>query len=296
VDFLRNLLFNRNEMRPRSGWRIIAHFLLLLVLLPLTDILLFGITSLSPLLTFLAEPWIISAIAVTLSIYLARRWYDRRSFASLGLERDEHANRDLVAGILIAGAVMGAIFLAEWALGWLTIEGWAADASGAGLAANLGYWVAIFILVGWYEELLSRGYWLQNLEDGLGTRWAVLISSTVFGLGHLGNPNASWVAVLGIVGAGLFLAFGYLRTRQLWLPIGLHIGWNIFQGPVFSFPVSGIETAKLIEHSVNGPQIITGGAFGPEAGLIVLPAMALGAALIYWYTARVARRAEKRSQ
>ena len=66
--------------------------------------------------------------------------------------------------------------------------------------------------------------------------------------------------------------------------MGLHLGWNFFEGTIFGFPVSGLETFRLLHHTITGPSLITGGEFGPEAGLIVLPAMVLGAGLIYLYT------------
>ena len=101
---------------------------------------------------------------------------------------------------------------------------------------------------------------------------------------HLANPNATWVSAAGIFFAGLFLAYGYVCTQQLWLSIGLHIGWNFFEGVVFGFPVSGLSIYPLIHINVSGPDVWTGGAFGPEAGLIILPALALGAVLINLYT------------
>ena len=142
----------------------------------------------------------------------------------------------------------------------------------------------VFILVGWNEELISRGYHLQTIASGTNLFWGVLISSSVFGLAHLGNPNATWISAAGILFAGIFLAYGLLRTGQLWLSIGLHIGWNFFEGPIFSFPVSGLSTFQLARITVHGPVLWTGGDFGPEAGLIVLPALVLGAGLIYLYT------------
>ena len=99
-----------------------------------------------------------------------------------------------------------------------------------------------------------------------------------------GNPGASWVSTLGILLAGLFLALPYLLTRQLWLSIGLHIGWNFFEGVVFGFPVSGLPFYRLMRTSITGPETWTGGAFGPEAGLVLIPSLALGAALIFLYS------------
>jgi hypothetical protein len=76
-----------------------------------------------------------------------------------------------------------------------------------------------------------------------------------------------------------------LRTRQLWLSIGLHFSWNFFLGPIFGFPVSGITSFTLLQVEISGPDLFTGGAFGPEAGLVVLPAQALGF-LIVWAATR----------
>jgi len=144
--------------------------------------------------------------------------------------------------------------------------------------------IIVFLLTGWGEELLFRGYWLQNLAEGLNWFWAVIISSIVFALAHSFNPDVTWEAILGLVVAGVFFAFGYIRTSLLWLPIGIHFGWNFFEGTVFGFQVSGLNSFSLIQQTVSGPPMITGGAFGPEAGLIVLPALGLGAVLIYSYT------------
>lgn len=222
-------------------------------------------------------------VAINISIPLARRFLDRRSFASLGLGL-RRALPDAIAGVAIAGFVMAAIFEAEWLLGWLKVESFAWETQPRPQAAvELALWFLIFAVVGWQEELLSRGYWLQNIADGLNLQWALFISSALFALMHTGNPNVSWVAIAGLFAAGYFLAFGYVLTRELWISIGLHIGWNFFAGNVFGFQVSGLDTFRLVQQTVNGPELWTGGAFGPEAGLMVLPAMAFGAVLIYGY-------------
>ena len=146
-------------------------------------------------------------------------------------------------------------------------------------------WLVIFLIVGWQEELLSRGYHLQTLESGTNLFWAVLLSSSVFGTLHIFNPGATWISTVGIILAGFFLALPFVLTRQLWLSIGLHIGWNFFEGVVFGFPVSGLANIyPVLRHTVTGPELWTGGAFGPEAGLLVLPALLLGSLLVLAYT------------
>jgi len=218
-------------------------------------------------------------------VYIARRWLDKRSFTSLGLQLNGQTLIDIFAGIGITLVQMGFIFVVMLALGWLTFQGfaWQFDPISVVITSVLGTFVA-FVFVGWNEELLSRGYHLQTIASGLNLFWGVVISSAVFGLLHLGNPNATWVSAAGIFFAGLYLAYGYIRTKQLWLSIGLHIGWNFFEGVVFGFPVSGLDIYRLARIQVHGPELWTGGAFGPEAGLIVLPSLVLGTLLIYLYT------------
>jgi membrane protease YdiL (CAAX protease family) len=224
-------------------------------------------------------------ISITTATFLARRFLDKRSFTSLGLVPGRRAVVDILIGILITFFQMGLIFGLELALGWTTFAGFAWQFNPMPVVwGGLAAWLVVFLMVGWQEELLSRGYHLQTLESGLNLFWAVLLSSTVFGALHLGNPNANWLSTLGIVLAGIYLALPFIITRQLWLSIGLHIGWNFFEGVVFGFPVSGLTTFRLMVHNVQGPVLWTGGDFGPEAGLLLIPSLVLGSALIFAYT------------
>jgi membrane protease YdiL (CAAX protease family) len=236
---------------------------------------------------------VVMLFSITTSIFVARQFLDRRPIVSLGLKLSPQAFYDILTGIVITFFQMGLVYGVEIALGWTKFEGFAWQTEGSlAVAGGAGIWLVIFLIVGWQEELLSRGYHLQTLESGLNLFWAVLISSFVFGVLHLGNPNASWISTLGIVLAGLFLALPYILTRQLWLSIGLHIGWNFFEGVVFGFPVSGLETYRLLRHTVSGPDLWTGGAFGPEAGLLVIPAILLGSLLVFAYTKSALRKTD----
>ncbi len=278
------------ERRLRAGWRLMIQTILLGMLL-----LCLGLIILIPYMflarqqlsgiPFLILNEIVEFLAFTGSVFLARRFLDRRFFITLGFKLDRRTLIDLLAGIGITFVMMGGIYLAMSWLGWIHFEGFAWQSEPP--LSILGSFLAIlfvWVMTGWNEELLSRGYHLQTIASGTNVFVGVVLSSAIFGMLHLSNPNAGWVAVTGIFFAGLFLAYAYLRTGQLWLSIGLHIGWNFFEGTVFGFMVSGMQAYRLTHITINGPVLWTGGEFGPEAGLVILPAIAFGALLIFLYT------------
>lgn len=279
------IFISPDEPRLRAGWRLLIQTLLMFLIGAI--VLLIASFFGSVVLESMVFQQILNFIITTGSIYIARLWLDKRSFESLGLKLSSQAWIDILAGIGITFVQMGFIYALMNALGWITFEGfaWEFDPINVVITSVLTFFVG-FVLVGWNEELLSRGYHLQTIASGINLFWGVIISSSVFGLLHLGNPNATWVSAAGIFFAGIYLAYGYIRTKQLRLPIGLHIGWNFFEGVVFGFPVSGLDIYALTRIQVHGPELWTGGAFGPEAGLIVLPSLLLGGVLIYLFTQR----------
>lgn len=286
-SLLARLFLSPDEPRLRAGWRLLLHFFFYFLLSGGLGFfaLALGLLRLDRMGASLAAPSLINFTAIVLATLVARHLLDRRDLLSLGLRRDRYSLRDLAFGFALPGAMMGAIYLTFTALGWLHFEGWAWERLDPDLVlSGLLTALLVFILVGIAEELLSRGYHLQNLIEGTNLQIGLFLSSIIFALLHIGNPASSWTSTVGLIGAGYFLAYGWVRTRSLWMPIGLHIGWNVFEGPVFGFQVSGLETFRLITQSVHGPDLITGGAFGPEAGLIILPMMALGAWAIARYS------------
>jgi membrane protease YdiL (CAAX protease family) len=138
------------------------------------------------------------------------------------------------------------------------------------------------------EELAFRGYPFQKLTETCGALWAVLLLSLLFGAVHLWNPGSggwwSW-GFWNTVMVGLLLALARIRSGSLWLPFGMHFGWNLFQGAVLGLPVSGLrDFSSLITARSQGPVLLTGGAYGPEASATCAVVLLLGVPLLWRLT------------
>jgi membrane protease YdiL (CAAX protease family) len=299
------LFFDESTGRLRALWRLLLQYLTYrVILLPLlvnmlvaTWLVLGGqrtagglAASGSPVLPVISG--VGGLLGALLSVWLAGRLLDRRPFADFGFHLNAGWWLDLFFGMALGALLITAIFLTELVLGWVKITG-----AFESLVPGAPFWLAIlipaalFLCVGFYEELISRGYQLRNAAEGLnlpgvGPRNAVLLawvlSSAFFGYLHATNPNATLLSTVNVAVAGLMLGAGYVLTGELAIPIGLHVTWNFFQGAVFGFPVSGLKVggATFLSLDQGGPDLWTGGRFGPEGGLLAPVAMVAGVFLI----------------
>lgn len=179
--------------------------------------------------------------------------------------RGEHAGRDLALG-LGGGALLFSLVTAVAALaGVYDIVGWGSTRS------ILYALVMIGIVPGVTEEVLFRGILFRHLEDFGGSWFALALTSALFGVAHIFNPNATIFSSFAIaVEAGILLGGAYMLTRSLWAPIGVHAAWNFTQGEIFDVPVSGMDGKGLVEAKLSGPELLSGGTFGLEASVIAL--------------------------
>ena len=276
---MKNWFWNSAEERLRAGWRI-AIFLVLFVAFAiggqvLLRTLLGGLPKGSPMI------FVILAVSATGATLICRRFMDRASFVSLGLTWGRTAARDVAAGFVLSGMMAGMFVAIALALG--LISEFRLNSIAAGVAGQ-AFLVALCttILVGYWEELVMRGYLLQNMAAGLGLRLAIVFSCLLYGLLHMANPNAGLLSSAIIVLFGYLRIYGYLSTGLLWLSIGMHTGWNFFQGFFFGFAASGHrEQETLFLHNTSGPDWLTGGNFGPEASVLVIPVLILSLLAMY---------------
>src|ERR1051325_666699 len=219
------------------------------------------------------------AFGIVMSVKIAARRLDHRPLAHYGILLDAAWWKSLALGFAVAAAVMLLVFAGEWAAGMLVITS---------LGAVSLFSIVKVLCVGVYEEFVARGYLLRNL--------GVVLSSLLFALLHLTNENASLLSTAGLFVNALFFAAAALFTRRLSAAIGAHIAWNLFEGSILGFPVSGDkEIASLIHIRQLGDSVITGGAFGPEAGLVGVAASLCGIGAFYAVTRARSPRPEARA-
>jgi len=304
-----DLFWNGRTRRPRLPWRLVlAVVVLVAVSLALNRALAGAIDVLADPVVGVLTPTLSGAeartvvrgllslvgqaVVILLVVSLVGRVVDRRWLRDYGFALDRTWWLDLGAGLAIGAVLMTGVFLLELALGWIRITGTLViGQADFAVWPWIGWSLLTYVGVGVVEEFLFRGYLLTNVAEGLtwfdrvGRREAVGIAtlgtSLLFGLAHATNPSASLASTLGILVGALMLAAGYVITGELAIPIGIHVTWNFVQGTVYGFPVSGTtHGVSILGIEQAGPTLLTGGAFGPEAGLVGVLAAIAGIGLV----------------
>lgn len=203
-----------------------------------------------------------------------RRVVDRKTVYSLGLQQKgftKEAVAGLLTGILINGSIATVLWLMQL-MQWFT----------ATIDPELFFYsFLLLVLVAIGEELVFRGYVLNNLLQSIPKEAALLLSAIIFAVFHSLNPNFNLTAFLNILLAGILLGVNYIFTRNLWFGFLFHFTWNFVQGLVLGFPVSGLDLPTLLEQDSKGSVLLTGGAFGLEASWLATIFLALVSLILY---------------
>ncbi|MFC8799854.1 CPBP family intramembrane glutamic endopeptidase [Promicromonospora sp. NPDC057138] len=223
------------------------------------------------------NPWLTLAVGVATAVLavVVYAWVVRRTEHRAPVEVALKGAAPAISwGTLLGVALFGLVIANLAFLGSYTVHGLGTPTGALGL---LGVMAAAAVT----EELMFRGVLFRIIEGWTGTWIALTVTSLLFGLVHLVNPNASlWGALAIAIEAGGMLTAAYVATRKLWVPIGLHLGWNIAGSAIFSTEVSGNNTPQgLLDATTSGNALITGGEFGPEGSVYSLVFCAVVAAV-----------------
>ena len=200
------------------------------------------------------------------------RLIERRAASELDVRR---GLAPFLTGLLVGSLLLGTVYVVLWGLGVARFSG---GTGFAGLAVAIVYNLATAM----GEELLFRAVIFRITEEVAGTTVAIAISAAIFGILHAANPGATAFGIGALtLEFGVMLALAYVLTRNIWLAVGIHMAWNFTQGYVFGVEVSGVsQPYSILKTSVSGPELLTGGSFGPEGSLLALGVSALASAVM----------------
>jgi membrane protease YdiL (CAAX protease family) len=280
--------FINSEGRFRAGWRIFIQFILFMTILLTAQGIQDGAIQNRNAPVYLMG-CLIYIGGMILLLFVFSRFVDRRPFIDYGLQINQGWWIDLIAGLVIGAFTLTAVAIIESGMGWAEFK----------FALQNALNIPVFVMallsllnmaaVSWGEELTFRGYQLTNLAEGFGKRFgkkmavimALCLSSAFFGIVHLLNPNAGLMPVINISLAGLLLGLSYVWSGSLALPLGIHIAWGYVEEFVFGYANSGqVPANTLMQNTNTGPGVWTGGAFGPEGGLLIFLLIILDMGLV----------------
>ncbi|GGA61595.1 hypothetical protein GCM10011507_11390 [Edaphobacter acidisoli] len=229
-----------------------------------------------------AERYLLSALFFVFLLWVGFSLLQAISLGSatarevLGLPRRATSRREWAVGAAIGWGAVAVAVLPMALAGALHVRFWTGFRSYELAIINLLTLAAAALA----EEVAFRGFPFRRLIEAIGPVKATIVMAFLFGAMHLLNPDATWISTLITMLAGVLLSIAWLRTRGLWLPWGLHFGWNASMGVLFGLPVSGLVTfSTVVQTRAIGREWLTGGDYGPEAalltGVVLVVAMAV---------------------
>ena len=230
---------------------------------------------------YLWVKWIVGVV-ITISMIglyaLFVKWFEKHNAKDILFNR---IVQDTAKGLGVGFCFFICVVLIMMLLGLYRIESIGTDEPLKIISAFF-----LFLVVGTGEEIIFRGVLFRWIDEKWGFMVALIVSALLFGLIHISESNATlWSSIAIAVEAGLLLGAAYKYSGTLWLPIGIHWAWNFTQGNIFGFEVSGKDIGvSLLNATVNGPDWLTGGAFGAEASVIPV---VLGLLLSAWYIVKI---------
>ncbi len=201
--------------------------------------------------------------------------------AAIGLGLEAHPLRAAAVGAAIGGAMATLCVVVIAVTGKLSLTLSVTPRT----LLRAGAVLVLVILAAMSEEISFHGYPFQRLIEAIGGAGAIVVTSLLFGTAHMINPHATAWSVTNTVLFGALMGLAYLRTRQLWLPIGIHAGWNWFLGFAFGLPLSGFTIfAAVVKGTAEGPATLTGGSYGVEGGALATVASLAGMVAVWRVT------------
>jgi len=266
-------IFLLDDGRLRPIWRFFLSIVLIFAALMLSGLVLktvFTISKLHPDEFVAGFFGSLVALVLLIAVFkLMTSIFERRPLGSIGLAFHSRWWRELGRGLVVGAGMLFFATAPEWGGGFAHF-----DFTPHPLLRAGSFTFLVFAVAAVTEEAIFRGYPFQRLMESITPGGAIAATSVLFGLAHLANPHRTWISTLNTALVGIPFAIAYLRTRSLWMPVGMHLIWNYLMGFFLGLPVSGFMVpGTVLTAHVRGPLWLTGGDYGPEGGLLPLGAI-----------------------
>lgn len=294
------MILKNKHSEVRSGWKIFLVFLITYALSFIISLLIGMVLGLAFLIwgegTLLFDGKNIQSILssdlglmvstslsngiIIISCIIIWKIFEKKKVSEMGLTNFKEGYKEFILGLLFGAIAISIVAIVLLIMGNVRFVN---SLSKPQLSISLLEGVILFVFVGFGEEILGRAYIMSVLKQ-TRNKWLILmISSIIFAILHLGNDGISILAFINLFLVGLLFGYMFMKSKNIWMPIGYHITWNYFQGYIWGFQVSGITTNGLYKIENINNNIINGGLFGPEGGLIVTIVICISFYIIYKY-------------
>lgn len=289
---MKKIFVNKNS-QVRSGWKILLTFIAFLIFNTILNFITgfvyvfskilpqgIDITNNNELVKIMAEDTtlnfilsLLQSISVILVVIIIWKAFEKKPLKSIGLNNLKHGYKDLIKGVVFGAISIGVVFVILLLFGDIKLENGLLEPN---ITTSLLTGLILFTFVGFNEELFARGYCMSVLKQ-TNNKWVmIIVSSIIFSLLHGLNPNVSAIGLINIFLVGALFAYMFIKSENIWMPIGYHFAWNYFQGNIFGFNVSGLGMKGLYKTKNVTDSLLNGGDFGPEGGIIATIVIILG--------------------
>lgn len=273
-------IFTNRYGEVRSGWKIALTLILMFALMNVVSIfigIVIGIIAsakgnIAELSAIESSPLFFS-IAIILqnfafigSSMIMWKAFEKNKFRFMGLTNIKKGYKELVVGLLLGAITITVVGVILLLIGEVTLVN---SLSNPNISYELLSGLIAFIAVGFGEEIFGRAYCMSVLKQTRNKYIVLGVSAAIFAAMHLWNSGISFLALINLFLVGILFGYMFMKSGNVWMPIGFHITWNYFQGYVLGFQVSGNEVRGIYQLNNVGNTFFNGGTFGPEGGIIV---------------------------
>ena len=294
------MILRNKHSEVRSGWKIFLVFLITYTLSFIISLLIgmilglafliwgegtlpFDIKNIQSILSSDLGLMLSTSLSngiIIISCIIIWKMFEKKKVREMGLTNFKEGYKEFILGLLFGAIAISIVAIVLLIMGNVQFVN---SLSKPQLSISLLEGAILFVFVGFGEEILGRAYIMSVLKQ-TRNKWLILmISSIIFAILHLGHDGISVLAFINLFLVGLLFGYMFMKSKNIWMPIGYHITWNYFQGYIWGFQVSGITTNGLYKIENINNNIINGGLFGPEGGLIVTIIICISFYIIYKY-------------